>query len=202
MVLAAVLNVSASYMNGGGGKGSVDFFHGLQVAVMMTLMFNLTQFTWWTCKRQRTGTTWQVHQPTFIVLLSSILVNVQPMWILVIGSWSLCCGKCTDLMPSAGATCSATGYTYPPWPGSPNVARECAAPGGNVFWDASYCTGKQLPIFPTVASGWAVQVICTWGGYVLMFIGVLQATRLHKKMGRKWRAIRNNQSARSVAVEP
>mmetsp|Transcript_103255 Transcript_103255/g.296388 ORF Transcript_103255/g.296388 Transcript_103255/m.296388 type:complete len:203 (+) Transcript_103255:220-828(+) len=202
MVFAAILNVGASVMNGGSGKGAVDFFHGLQVAVMMTLMFNLTQFTWWTCKRSRVGTTLQVHQPTLLVLASAILVNVQPMWILVIGSWSLCCGKCEDIMQQPG--CSSTGYTYPPWPNTPHEARTCAAPGGNVFWDESYCTGKILSIFPTVASGWAVQIFCTWGGYALMFVGVLQATRLHKKLGRKWRTIRSAHGASPApaAVEP
>merc|ERR1719277_1331289 len=167
----------------------------------MTLMLNLTQFTWWTCKRMRTGTCLQVHRPTLLVLLSSILVNVQPMWILVIGSWKLCCGRCEDLMP--GLPCTSTGYTYPPWPGSPHEGRECAAPGGNVFWDSSYCTGGKLPIFPTVPSGWAVQIICTWGGYALMFVGVLQATQLHVKLARKWRTIRRTQaqgSSRAGAV--
>lgn len=165
---------------------------------MMTLMFNLTQFTWWTCKNTRSGTCLQVHQPTLIVLLSSVLVNVQPMWILVIGSFKLCCGRCEDLMKMPG--CSSTGYTYPPWPATPKDARECAAPGGNVFWDSSYCTGGKLPIFPTVASGWAVQVICTWGGYALMFVGVLQATRLHLKLAKKWKNIRRTQGGARTAA--
>lgn len=186
MVAAALLNVGASVMNSGSGSGVVDFFHGLQVAIMMTLMFNLVQFVWWTCKRMRRGTFLEVHSPTLLVLLSAILVNIQPMMILVIGSWHLCCGTCEQL----GLTC--TGMSYPPWPKlGPNgekVPRPCSS-GGNVFWDQSYCSGENYALFPTQVSGWIIQIVCTWGGYILMFIGVFQATKLHLKLLAKWRAI-------------
>lgn len=194
MVIAAVLNVGASFMNGGAGSGIVDFFHGFQVAIMMTVMLNLVQFVYWRCKLSRTGTCWQVHQPTLWTLMAAIMVNVQPLLILIIGSWKLCCNYCPDTQP----TCTATGYSYPPWPMTPDTFRECAAPGGNLFWDVSYCSGGNYPVFPTVASGWAIQVLCTWLGFVFMFIGVLQATLLHKKLARRWRTIRSA-SARSGA---
>jgi len=189
MVVAAIFNVGASVMNGGSGTGIVDFFHGLQVAIMMTLMLNLVQFVWWTCKQRRPGNTfWEVHQPTMLVLLSAILVNIQPLAILVIGSWKLCCAPCTNFpnMPN----CAAGDFTFPPW--SDGARRACSAPGGNLFWDASFCGGKQYSIFPTVWQGWAVQICCTWGGYICMFIGVFQATKLHLKLVNKWRAIRRS----------
>jgi len=198
MLVAAIFNVGASVMNGGSGTGIVDFFHGLQVAIMLALMLNLVQFVWWTCKIRRTGTAWQKHQPTLIVLLSAILVNIQPMLILVIGSWKLCCAPCTNFAPGTVTGCTASEYTYPPW--SDNVRRACSAPGGNIFWDVSYCNGSHYPIFPVVASGWAIQCICTWGGYVLMFIGVFQATQLHLKLANKWRALRNN--SRQPVISP
>lgn len=173
-------------MNGGSGTGIVDFFHGFQVAIMMTLMFNLVQFVWWTCKLRRTGDVWQKHGPTMITLLSAVLVNIQPIWILAIGSWELCCATCYD-MGIDPKDCPASGMSYPPFAGQ--TSRECFS-GGNVFWDESYCTGEHYPIFPTQWQGWTIQVICTWGGYICMFIGVFQATQLHKKLGKKWRAIR------------
>jgi len=83
--------------------------------------------------------------------------------------------------------CTANGLTYPPW--ADGKARECSV-GGNIFWDISYCTGKNYAIFPTVWKGWVIQIICTWGGYILMFIGVFQATKLHLKLAAKWNAIR------------
>lgn len=194
MVIAAVLNLGASFMSGGAGSGIVDFFHGFQVAIMMTVMLNLVQFVYWRCKLSRTGTCWQVHQPTLWTLLAAIMVNVQPMIILTIGSWKLCCNYCPDANP----TCTSTGYSYPSWPNSPDTFRECPAPGGNVFWDVSYCSGGSYPVFPTVASGWAIQILCTWLGFVFMFVGVLQATQLHKKLARRWRTIRGA-NARSAA---
>jgi len=197
MLVAAIFNVGASVMNGGSGTGIVDFFHGLQVAIMLALMLNLVQFVWWTCKLRRPGTFWHMHQPTLIVLLSAIMVNIQPMLILVIGSWKLCCAPCTNYSPKP-LGCTTSDFTYPAW--SDNNMRACSAPGGNLFWDVSYCTGSQYPIFPTVASGWTIQCICTWGGYVLMFVGVFQATKLHMKLVTKWRAIRG--SGRSVSMQP
>jgi len=179
-------------MNGGSGTGIVDFFHGFQVAIMMTLMFNLVQFTWWTCKLRRTGNVWNKHAPTFLVLLSAILVNIQPIWILVIGSFKLCCAPCSTFNIKA-EDCPATGMSYPPWAGV--ASRECSS-GGNVFWDQSYCQGQKYALFPDQVSGWAVQIICTWGGYLAMFVGVFQATQLHKKLASKWRNIRSGQSSR------
>jgi hypothetical protein len=186
MVVAAILNVGASFMNGGAGTGVVDFFHGFQVALMLTVMFNLTQFVYWRCKMSRRGTCWQIYQPCFWTLIATILVNIQPMLILIIGSWKMCCAECAtfEALITSG-TCE--GRTFPPW--SSGTQRECHM-NGNYFWDESYCTGQKLPIFPTKASGWAIQILCTWGGFVFMFVGVMQATQLHKKLGKRWRAIR------------
>jgi len=224
MVVAAIFNVGASVMNGGSGTGIVSFFHGLQVAIMMCLMFNLVQFIWWTCNSKRSGTFWQVHQPTMLVLLSAILTNIQPMMILAIGSWELCCGPCYNFQdpnsttvpkahwPAGPSSCSSTGLTYPPW--SSGASRPCgSAPtpwtaaqmakttldgldGGNVFWDISYCAGKTLSLFPTQWQGWCIQIFCTWAGFAFMFVGVFQATALHLKFAAKWRAVRRGQVAR------
>jgi len=193
MVVAALLNVSAQFMNSGGGSGMVDFFHGFQVALMMTVMLNLTQFVWWRCKASRRGTCLSVHAPTLWTLLATILVNIQPMWILIIGSWKLCCGTNAQMgfiatNPIAG---SPTGFTYAPWGGG--EPRPCDAPGGNVFWDYTYCDGSKLSTFPNQPSGWAVQIICTWGGFACMFVGILMATQLHVKLRKQWQQIRAGQ---------
>lgn len=195
MVVAALLNVSASFMNGGAGTGVVDFFHGFQVALMMTVMLNLTQFVYWRCKQSRRGSCLQVHTPTLWTLLATVFVNIQPMWILILGSWKLCCAHNSDLLQPDNWT--KTGYSYPPWSGG--EPRECsphqgwADRGGSAFWDASYCSGAKLSTFPTQPLGWFVQVVFTWGGFIFMFIGVLQATQLHVKLKKRWRAIRRGQ---------
>lgn len=193
MVVAAVLNLGASFMNAGAGSGVVDFFHGFQVALMMTIMFNLTQFVYWRCKMSRQGSFLEVHGPTLYTLLATIMVNVQPIWILVIGSWKLCCAPCEEF--GLPAKCTSTGSTFPPW--TPGEFRECSI-DGNVFWDSSYCSGGKYATFPSKTSGWAVQIFCTWGGFVFMFIGVLQATQLHRKMAKKWRELRRGGRARAA----
>lgn len=186
MVVAALLNVGASVMNGGAGTGAVDFFHGFQVALMLTVMFNLTQFVYWRCKMSRRGTCWQVHAPTFYTLLAALMTNTQPMMILISASWKLCCADCTYI--NLPANCTSTGKSYPPWPNS-GKNRECNE-DGSWFWDGSYCNGSKLSTFPDKPLGWFIQVVFTWGGFVFMFIGVMQATQLHKKLAKRWRAIR------------
>lgn len=193
MVVGALLSLGPQFMNAGAGSGMVDFFHGFQVALMMTVMLNLVQFTWWRCKQSRVGSCWQVHKPTFCVLLAAIMVNIQPMLILIIGSWKLCCMPC----PADDSQCTGTGMTYPPWPlkvDGKTVYRECSH-GGNVFWGVEHCTGNLYATFPDQASGWAIQICCTWGGFIFMFIGVMQATQLHTKLASKWRVVRNGRSA-------
>lgn len=191
MILAAILNVSAGFMNGGAGTGWVDFFHGFQVALMMTIMFNLTQFVWWRCKQSRRGTCLQVHAPTLWTLAATVLVNIQPLWILIIGSWHLCCGTNAQMghPGAAGDTWNPSGFSYPPW--ADGAPRPCSAPGGNVFWGVEYCGGQKLSTFPAVWTGWVIQIVCTWGGFVCMFIGILQATQLHVKLRKQWRSIRS-----------
>lgn len=187
MVVAAILNVGASFMNGGAGTGVVDFFHGFQVALMMTVMFNLTQFVYWRCKMSRRGSCWAIYQPVFWTFLATLLVNIQPLLILIVGSWAMCCADCSSPVGQMVTDGTCIGRTFPPW--SDHRQRPCHM-NGNYFWDDSYCTGQKLPIFPTKASGWAIQILCTWGGFVFMFVGVMQATQLHRKLQKRWRAIR------------
>jgi len=193
MLIGAILNLGAGFMNGGAGSGTVDFFHGFQFALMLTIMLSLTQFVWWRAKMSRRGSTWEVHQPTLIMLLASCLVVTQPLAILVIGSFKLCCNTCDALTKGADLKCTTTGYSYPPWTSADGLPeyRQCSAPGGNVFWDVSYCTGGKYPIFPTVWSGWLIQIFCTWGGFLFMFISIMQVTRLHTKIRNRWRAIQS-----------
>ena len=66
--------VAASNVNG----GLVAFFHGVQVAVMMSLMTNILQFAWWKLKKKK-GTHWQRKGPLWILLLASIMVLTQPV---------------------------------------------------------------------------------------------------------------------------
>lgn len=178
-------------MNGGAGSGAVDFFHGFQVAIMLTIMFNLVQFIFWRCKQTREGSCWKVHRPTFLMLLSAVMTNFQPMAILVVGSWKLICCECAML--GQPDNCTATGRSMPPWPNTPDSMRECHG-NGNWFWADDHCTGQELALFPNKASGWVIQIFLTWGGFVLMFMSVMEAMQLGKKIKNKWRTIRHQRT--------
>lgn len=187
-----MLNIGASVMNGGAGTGAVDFFHGFQVAIMLTIMFNLVQFIYWRCSQTRRGTCLQKHRPTLLMFLSAIMTNFQPMAILAVGSWKMICCPCADL--GLDANCTSTGRSMPPWPNAMNAdgsqaMRQCHG-NGNWFWADDHCTGQELALFPNKASGWLIQIFLTWGGFVLMFVSVMEAMQLGKKLKNKWRGIR------------
>jgi hypothetical protein len=184
MVVAALLNVGASVMTGGGGSGVVDFFHGFQVALMMTIMFNLVQFIWWRCKAQGRN-----QFPTLLMLVSAIMTNVQPMAILVCGSWKLLCCPCEFIGFNATTCPWESGKSFPPF-GDGN-ARQCHG-NGNWFWTGDYkrCTGQELALFPNQWKGWTIQIVATWGGFVVMFFSVMMATQLHLKVQKRWRSVR------------
>jgi len=191
MVVAALLNVGATVMNGGSGTGMVDFFHGFQVALMMTIMFNLVQFVYWRCNASRKGSCLEKHKPTLLMLLSAVMTCFQPMSILVIGSFHLVCCPCEaypdpDVCMAANPT---TGRSFPPWGGT--QWRTCSG-DGNWYWAGSIdrCQGKLLETFPDKMSGWIIQIFLTWGGFIVMFAGVMLATQMHVKIQNKFRSIR------------
>eukprot|EP01065_Artemidia_motanka_P035600 TRINITY_DN43508_c0_g1_i1.p1 TRINITY_DN43508_c0_g1~~TRINITY_DN43508_c0_g1_i1.p1 ORF type:complete len:154 (+),score=33.51 TRINITY_DN43508_c0_g1_i1:324-785(+) len=94
MLVGALMSVVSSASVGSfqnQHESLITFFHGLQVAIMMTIMTNLTQFVWHTCgwRRKNEPTHWLRWRPVYVMLLSTVLVNVQPMSILIIGSWGI-----------------------------------------------------------------------------------------------------------------
>lgn len=164
----------------------VSFFHGFQVAATGIVMTNIVQFGMWTCWYKRKNIAkairdardrapessrwifanphWAQYWPTYVLLAACILVNTQPMLILIIGSWH-----------PDHATCLKTPNDWP-----------CK----NIFWDI-HATNS---FFPNQASGWMIQIFCTWGGYILLFIGAVQATGMWEKLKKQWREARQEQA--------
>jgi len=149
--------------NAAAHEHTISFFHGFQVAIMMTVMASVIQYGYWTVltKRHNVQGHWANFGPVYILLVAGILVNVQPLMVLCIGSWS------------TGVDCSDSKIA-PTWP--------CT----NAFWTAD----AMNTFFPNRASGWAIQICCTYVGYALLITGVFQATEMVAKFRRTWRAAR------------
>lgn len=62
------------------------------------------------------------------------------------------------------------------------------------FSKASKCAGTcdmdSNALFPNTTKGVLIQIFCTYGGFVVMFCGVFEATGLHKKIMKKWHNLR------------
>lgn len=144
----------------------------------MTVMFSIVQYAYWTVltRRQHVTGHWAKFGPVYVLIVAAILVTVQPMMILIIGSWYPHDQyKGTDAWskyyPDDKPTCVLTPDAWP-----------CT----NTFWNPSATNS----FFPNQASGWLVQVFCTYVGYILLVVGVVQATDMVAKMKRTWRMAR------------
>lgn len=222
--------VAAGNVNG----GLVDFFHGIQVAVMLMLMTNIVQFGYWTCKRMRKGRGhWDQYRPVYIILLSVPMVLLQPVCMLVIGSW-ICKGAfsadqlhCNDAGTSCITPCDQSNLTpaemikqgcqgwykpdgsfydpssNPTLPDGESIASAVDYPMGTNFVDG--CSDSMKNFFfdggvdsnaltPNTTVGWMIQIFGTYLGFIVMFIGVCQATNLHNKIINKWKSIRSRPS--------
>lgn len=191
-------------------SGLVEFFHGIQVAVMLALMLNIVQFAWWTVKRDKTKKSHCTrYGPVYLVLFSSLLVMIQPVSMLVIGSWKSIDNFFFDggdfkKLCTANADCGSkmcltnafncTGVTI-----APDVLLNGActqlsadAPGVNCTRADVMCSCgmDSSALLPNTTVGWMIQVFGTYLGFIIMFVGVTMATKLHKKIARKWRALR------------
>lgn len=54
------------------------------------------------------------------------------------------------------------------------------------------CEMDSNALVPNTPIGLFIQIFCTYGGFILMFTGVFQATGLHKKIMAKWAQLRGN----------
>ena len=63
--------------------GLVELFHGIQVAIMLALMTNIVQFAYW---KQRGKNN---NKPIYVLMVSTVLVLVQPVCMLVIGAYGM-----------------------------------------------------------------------------------------------------------------
>jgi len=156
--------------NASSHENLISFFHAFQVAIMMTVMASIVQYSYWTVlsKRGNVEGHWNKFGPVYILMVAAILVNVQPMMILCIGSWSP--GPC-DTNPN-GTMVHPENHDV--WP--------CQ----NAFWTME----ATNTFFPNRAQGWVIQIFCTYVGYILLIVGVFQATDMVAKFRRTWRAAR------------
>lgn len=149
----------------------MDLFHGLQVAIMLALMTNILQFSWWKCKAKKVEGHWNKFGPCYLLIIATILVMIQPTSMLVIGSY-----QDDDTL----IICNEDG-TY---------TTEENFHGINNFFFAGDDTNS---IVPNTTTGWMIQIFGTYLGFIFMFAGVVWSTNLHIKIKKKWSAIRGSQ---------
>lgn len=220
----------------------MDFFHGVQVAVMVALMTNIVQFAYWNVEKKRKmmveerngqkkmvkATHWYMYRPVYILMVSTVLVCMQPVCMLVIGSWK-CDGQFTSdqidltqitwfdnktvyLSAFPMGVYNGSGFysltdgnasgTYLP-NGTFSVADYlntanydslngdffvdgCSPSMQNFFFDG----GDTNALYPNTSTGWCIQIFGTYLGFLLMFVGVCQATLLHVKIMKRWSDLR------------
>lgn len=171
---------------------------------MLTVMINIVQFAWWTVRRDKTRKSHcNRYGPVYILIVAAILVNIQPVCMLVIGSWKLpnfffnggdtgtscqvttaCAGSC---MSSAFVCSNVTGTC---------IMNECGP------MELGCTCSVASAIVPNTTTGWCVQILGTYLGFAFLFVGVFGATKLHLKLMKKWNAIRGKQRERKAKAAP
>jgi len=173
----------------------VDFFHGLQVAIMMTVMTNVVQFAFHTVSRKRRNKPHcQKFGPVYLLVVATLLILVQPVCMLVIGSWASMPNfffdggdtgdACTsDSMCHNG--CMASFFDCDDHSGACNQLSCADAHKLNATLPCS-CAMDSGAIVPNTTVGLCIQIFGTYLGFLLLFIGVFQATELHHKICKKF----------------
>jgi len=197
---------------------------------MLALMTNIVQFAYWNVGKKRKFMVvdsekgpikvkaghWYIYRPVYLLLLATVLVCLQPVCMLVIGSWS-CDGEfssdqidltqvsydnVTNTYVAAGANGTTTAGHYLPdgtfsqsdtdmsglivAQTASNWPDGCSPSMKNFFFDG----GVSNALVPNTTTGWMIQIFGTYLGFLCMFIGVCQATMLHVKIAKKWSALR------------
>lgn len=179
----------------------MDFFHGVQVAIMMTVMTNVVQFAYWTVKKKRKGRSHcGMFGPCYLLMLASLLIWVQPVCMLVIGSWNtdnfFFDGGDTGNACKIATDCSARGcisdvFTCDPAVGTCSQLDCTAAHALPAHANATCaCAMDSNALVPNTTVGLCIQIFGTYLGFLLLFIGVFQATELHLKICGKWKEMR------------
>jgi len=183
---------------------------------MLVLMTNIVQFAYWNVQRMRKkngdkpATHWYKYRPVYLLMVATILVNVQPMCMLIIGSW-ICDGAFTadQVDPTALAANNFPGNYYDKngtfhavnkanltaiTGGQPTKGTDfvdgCSPSMRNFFFDNA---ANPTAVVPNTVEGWMIQIFGTYLGFILMFIGVCQATMMHQKLAKKWNELRGSE---------
>lgn len=178
---------------------------------MFALMTNIVQFAYWNVqkKRKKHGH-WYMYRPVYLLMVSTVLVLLQPTCMLIIGSWKCDGAFSTDQLDATVTTSNATGFyfkngtyaghynsdgrflhseLYAPVTTKAGTMYDAGCDPGmkNFFFDG----GQTNALVPNTTTGWMIQLFGTYLGFIFMFIGVCQATMLHKKIADKWTQIRS-----------
>lgn len=197
-------------------------------------MTNIVQFAYWNVGKKRKfvvvdtdkGPTkvkaghWYVYRPVYLLMFATVLVCLQPVCMLVIGSW-ICDGEFSsdqiDLtqvsFDNVTNTYVANGTTaghYLPDGTFSQAAKDmstlivaqsdtqwpagCSSSMKNFFFDG----GVSNALVPNTSTGWMIQIFGTYLGFICMFVGVCQATMLHVKIAKKWSALRGGTKGTAV----
>lgn len=188
----------------------MDFFHGVQVAIMFVLVTNIVQFAWWNVKKKRrtrtvngqkrNATHWYMYRPVYVLLLAGCLIMIQPVSMLVIGSW-VCDAQFTsdqlDDISDIGNGIGKAVYNQSGYLSDADLVPKgmhkgefhpvgCNPEMKNYFFDG----GDTQNLVPNTLAGWLVQLFGTYLGFIFLFYGVVEATMLHTKLASKWRQLR------------
>lgn len=163
---------------------------------MLALMTNIIQFAYWKCAKKKKEKHWDKWGPVYILMIATLLVLIQPVCMLVIGSWD-------DFSPDTQANLDDlidddSVATYLKDNGISAV--NCGEPLDDAIANFFFVGDDTDALVPNTTVGWMIQIFGTYLGFIFLFWGVIWATNLHNKIAKKWRIIRGKQQATQAPV--
>lgn len=147
----------------------------------------MLQFVWNKTKRTRKGMPFcRKWAPFNLIVLALFLCMADLTRHLVNDAWGTACDSLDrDANPNsvlgfrdaAGGNWNPLGAKYNKYCYSRDVANEYLSDGKLSAW------------------GWGLTIVCTWSGFILLFVGIFWALNLHGKISAQWRVIRANRTA-------
>jgi len=162
-----------------------SFSHYLTFGITLAVFTNIIQFAVAKTKRSRAGKPFcRKWGPVLCLVLATFLALADLMRHLINDAWGRSCKGLEE------------GQSLRIFNGTESVEV------GSEFNE--YCHGVSILSMHTsdgglTAVGWLLTVVCTWSGYLLLFVGIFWLISFPQKARAHWRAIRG---ARRAAAKP
>jgi len=164
--------------------------HSVTFGLNLCIFTNILQYVYGKTKSTRAhkGSFFSKWGPFLMIFLATWLSMADPLRHLINDDWGSVCtsipdGSALGLKPKDGA--------FAPVPAN----------------NDKYCHDQPMmdledPDGSLSAWGWAITIVCTWSGFLFLFIGIFWIINFPRKVAAQWQALRGGRRRQVAAEQP